>query len=247
MISKNKLKFLKSLQIKKNRKEAGLFVVEGEKSVAELLQSDYTIDSLFITEAFLKAYSKPIEKRNLPYIITTEDELGKAGSFATNDAAIAIAGVKENIPLHLQKNEFGIILDNIKDPGNLGTIIRIADWYGITKIICSEETAEVYNPKVIASSMGSFTRIQVYYCDLGKYIHELKDVPVYGATLTGENIHLCSFKAPAFIMVGNESNGIRPEYKKILHSEISISRFGHAESLNAATATAVICDRLRNP
>jgi RNA methyltransferase, TrmH family len=246
MISKNKLKFLKSLQIKKNRKEAGLFLVEGEKSVAELLNSDYEVDSLFITEAFLKAYSASIEKRKLPYIITDESELGKAGSYATNDAAIAIAKVKENVPLFLQKDEFGIMLDNIKDPGNLGTIIRIADWYGITKIICSEETAEIYNPKVIASSMGSFTRTQLYYCELSEYINETKDIPVFGATLEGENIHTCNFKAPAFIMMGNESNGIRQEYKKVLKREISIPRFGHAESLNAAIATAVICDRLRN-
>jgi RNA methyltransferase, TrmH family len=246
MISKNKLKFLKSLQIKKNRKEAGLFVVEGEKSVAELLNSDYIIDSLFITEDFLNAHSGSIEKRKLSYLITTETELGKAGSFATNDAAIAIAKVKENTPLHLQKDEFGIMLDNIKDPGNLGTIIRIADWYGIAKIICSEETAELYNPKVIASSMGSFSRINLYYCDLEKYIRKTGDIPVYGATLAGENIHQCGFKAPAFIMMGNESNGIRQEYKKILSKEISIKRFGNAESLNAAIATAVICDRLRN-
>jgi RNA methyltransferase, TrmH family len=246
MISKNKLKFLKSLQIKKIRKEAGLFVVEGEKSVAELLHSDYVIDSLFITETFFKTYSELLGEKKIAYILSTEDELGKAGSFATNNAAVAVAGVKENIPLYLQKNEFGLILDNIKDPGNLGTIIRIADWYGIYKIICSEESAELYNPKVIASSMGSFTRIQLYYCDLHKYMNEIKEIPVYGATITGENIHQCNFKSPAFIIMGNESVGIRPEFKKNLNKEISIPRFGHAESLNVAIATAVICDRLRN-
>jgi TrmH family RNA methyltransferase len=246
MISKNKLKFLKSLQIKKNRKEQGLFLVEGEKSVLELLNSDYVIDSILITENFLRSYSGIIEKRKLPYDIVTEDELGKAGSFSTNNAAIAVASVKENTPQFLQKDEFGIMLDNIKDPGNLGSIIRIADWYGITKIICSEETAELYNPKVIASSMGSFTRVRIYYCDLSMYIQELKDIPVYGATLAGEDIHRGSFETPAFVMMGNESNGIRQEFKALLKKEISISRFGQAESLNAAIATAIICDRFRN-
>ena len=246
MISKNKLKFLKSLQIKKNRKETGLFLVEGEKSVLELFNSDYVIDSVFITENFLRSYSGIIEKKKLSYDIGKEDELSKAGSFSTNNAAIAVARIKENTSLYLQKDEFGIMLDNIKDPGNLGTIIRIADWYGISKIICSEETAEIYNPKVIASSMGSFTRIHTYYCDLNKYINELKGIPVYGATLAGEDIHQCRFKTPAFVMMGNESNGIRQEYKALLTKEISISRFGQAESLNAAIATAVICDRVRN-
>jgi RNA methyltransferase, TrmH family len=246
MISKNKLKFLKSLQIKKNRKEQGLFLVEGEKSVAELLQSDYVIDSLFISASFSKVYSQSIEERKLAFEICTETELSQAGSFATNDSAIAVASIKDNASLMLSKNEFGIMLDNIKDPGNLGTIIRIADWYGISKIICSDDTAEMYNPKVIASSMGSFTRVRLYYCNLRAYLSNLKDIPVFGAMLEGENIHHCKFASPAFIMMGNESKGISEEYKGLLTKEISIMRYGKAESLNAAIATAVICDRLRN-
>jgi TrmH family RNA methyltransferase len=221
--------------------------VEGEKSVAELLQSDYVIDSLFVSASFLKAYSQSIEERNSAFEICTEDELSQAGSFITNDSAIAVVRIKENASLLLDKDEFGIMLDNIKDPGNLGTIIRIADWYGITKIICSDDTAEMYNPKVIAASMGSFTRVQLYYCNLQRYLHDLKNIPVFGATLEGDNIHQCDFTAPAFVMMGNESKGISEEYKGLLRKEISIPRYGKAESLNAAIATAVICDRLRNP
>jgi len=246
MISKNKLKFLKSLQIKKNRKEEGLFLVEGEKSVAELLHSDFQIHAIYISESFFQTNSELIKKGHFEYELCTDDELSKAGTFATNNAAIAIAGIKANTQLMLDKNEFGIMLDQIKDPGNLGTIIRIADWYGISKVVCSDDTAEMYNPKVIASSMGSFTRVQLYYCNLKKYLGSLKEVPVYGATLSGENIHHCKFQTPSFVMMGNESNGISEELKRMLSKEISIQGFGKAESLNAAIATAVICDRLRN-
>jgi TrmH family RNA methyltransferase len=246
MISKNKLKFIKSLQIKKFRRIHSQFIVEGAKGVVELLNSDYHTDHLFVTQKFADYYSDLLKKKNYPVEIVGEEELSKAGTFANNDAAMAIVNMKDNAFQELKGEEFVLVLDEVKDPGNLGTIIRIADWYGISKIICSEDCADMYNPKVISASMGSFTRVAVYYCDLIPYLKEKKNIPVYGATLEGKNIHHEKFQGKGYIVLGNESEGIRDEVKPYLSAELSIPKFGHAESLNVAIAAAVICDRMRN-
>jgi TrmH family RNA methyltransferase len=246
MISKNKLKFIKSLQIKKFRHLHAQFIVEGAKGVVELLNSDYHTDHLFVTQKFADYYSDILKKKKSNVEIVSEEELGKAGTFANNDAALAIVNMMENNYLEVKGEEFALVLDEVKDPGNLGTIIRIADWYGINKIICSEGCADMYNPKVISASMGSFTRIAVYYCNLVAYFQDIKNIPVYGATLQGKNIHKEKFSASGYIILGNESEGIREEVKPFLKTEISIPKFGQAESLNVGIAAAVICDRIRN-
>jgi TrmH family RNA methyltransferase len=136
------------------------------------------------------------------------------------------------------------VLDDIRDPGNLGTIMRVADWYGINKIVASEETADVYNSKVIQSSMGSFTRVNIFYTDLGRYLSE-STTPVFGAFLDGENVHEINFGKGGLIIIGNEAKGISEAVEKFVTKRITIPRFGQAESLNAAIATAVICDNVR--
>jgi RNA methyltransferase, TrmH family len=246
MISKNKLKFIKSLQIKKFRRIHAQFIVEGAKGVVELLNSDYHTDHLFVTQKFAGYYSDILKKKKCEVEIVSEEELSKAGTFANNDAALAIVKMMENTYLEVKGEEYALVLDEVRDPGNLGTIIRIADWYGISKIICSESCADMYNPKVIAASMGSFTRVAVYYCDLVIYLQNIKNIPVYGATLEGKNIHKEKFSGNGYIVLGNESEGIRDPVKQFLKTEISIPKFGKAESLNVAIAAAVICDRLRN-
>ena len=246
MISKNKLKFIKSLQIKKFRHLHLQFIVEGAKGVVELLNSDYHTDSLFVTQKFADYYSNILKNKTNDIEIVTQEELSKAGTFANNDAALAIVKMKDNKYLEIKGDEYALVLDQVKDPGNLGTIIRIADWYGINKIICSEECADMYNPKVISASMGSFTRVALYYCDLVVYFQGIKNIPIYGATLEGNSIHKEKFNSRGYIVLGNESEGIRDQVKKGLSLEISIPKFGHAESLNVAIAAAVICDRLRN-
>jgi TrmH family RNA methyltransferase len=136
------------------------------------------------------------------------------------------------------------VLDDIRDPGNLGTILRIADWYGIRKLICSSSTADVYNPKVISASKGSFTRVEWYYCELNAYLKE-RSVPVYGAFLDGANVHTHGFEKSGYIVLGNEANGISFEVEQLVSQRITIPRFGGAESLNVGIATAIICDNLR--
>jgi TrmH family RNA methyltransferase len=159
MLSKNQIKYINSLQQKKFRQEYQSFVVEGAKSVVELLSSDFELESLYVTEDFYKETKPLLDKQPLRAEIVGQAELEKAGTFSSNNAALAVAKMKSNQELLLNDTEYALVLDEIRDPGNLGTIIRIADWYGIQKIICSEGTVDLYNPKVISSTMGSFTRV----------------------------------------------------------------------------------------
>lgn len=244
MISKNKVKYLKSLQLKKIRKEHGEFLVEGAKSVLELLKSDYQVQDLFLTENFLKCYEEELAESKVSYEVCRQEELETAGSLMTNDSAIAVAKIKENLKFEIEKDEFALALDDVKDPGNMGTLLRIADWFGIRKVICSEECTDFYAPKVISATMGSFTRAKVYYCSLNEYLSTCTS-PVFGATLDGENVHKVDFGKSGIILLGNESNGINKGNHQLITKFIRIPGFGGAESLNVAVAGAIICDNLR--
>lgn len=243
MISKAKIKFIKSLQIKKYRKQEQCFIVEGAKSVRELFDSGFTIDTLIAVPGFLKATeSKRPAIREI--IEATVDELNGLGEFQTNDAALAVVSMKPNKPLICTKNEFGLVLDDLRDPGNLGTIIRTADWFGIHKIIASPGTADFYNPKVISASMGSFTRTEIFYTELPQYLAGYEQT-IFGTFLQGVDIHKVEFGQGGLIVIGNESRGISPEVAHYVSSQVTIPRFGQAESLNAAIATAIVLDNLR--
>jgi TrmH family RNA methyltransferase len=244
MFSKNKAKFIKSLQIKKFRTEYKQFLVEGAKSVLELINSDYVINELLVTENFKEEHALTISKRSIKPTIITENELSNISSFSSNNSALAVVSMKENKSLSIKNNEWGIILDDIKDPGNMGTIVRIADWYGIHKIICSETSADFYNPKVISSSMGSFTRVEIFYCNLENFLPSLK-LPVYAADLEGKDVHDYSFSSGGYLLMGNESEGLSDTVKKYITEKIHIPKYGHAESLNVAIATAIICDNIK--
>jgi TrmH family RNA methyltransferase len=243
MISKAQIKFIKSLQIKKYRKQEQCFVVEGRKSVEELLRSDFDIHMLVATSTYLKSLPPPIK----PIALTIEvsnNELESLGQFQTNEEVLAIAKMRaESVPKKAEKG-FTLVLDDIRDPGNLGTIIRTADWYGIKTIIASQETADFYNPKVITASMGSFTRVRMYYAELAPFLSSTS-FPIYGALLDGKDVHKTSFGKDGLIVIGNESNGISPEIEIMITERITIPRYGHAESLNAGVATAIILDNLR--
>ncbi len=243
MITKNQIKYINSLQQKKFRLEHQSFVVEGAKSVVELLKSDFEIELLFLTQSFFVDNEILLQNLSIPPEIVEAKDLEKVGSFTSNNAALAVVKTKENVELLVADKEFALVLDDIRDPGNLGTIIRIADWYGITKIICSNSTVDVYNPKVINSTMGSFTRISLYYTDLGDFIKN-QSVNIYGTLLEGENIHQTNFSKSGYIVIGNEANGISEEITKLITHKITIPRLGGAESLNAGIATAVVLDNV---
>ena len=244
MLSKNTVKFIKSLHQKKYRLESGKFFVEGEKSVVEVLQSSFTVDLLLVTQEFATKHATLLSGKAFEVLFVTPNQLEQLGQYQSNDAALAVVQMKANQAFLPEKGELILALDEVRDPGNLGTIIRIADWYGIKKLIFSSHTAEFYNPKVIQSSMGSFTRVQFYYADLAQAFQEWK-LPVYGAFLEGESIHELTNPTPGVLLLGNESQGISKEVEKWVSSKITIPSFGKAESLNVAIATAIFCDNFK--
>jgi len=239
--TKNQAKLIKSLQDKKNRVELGLFLVEGEKSVVEVLNSTFEIDFILTTTEFFDKYGEKIREKAKSYEIVNQFDLEKVGTFETNDSALAVVKQKENTEPKINKDEIVLALDEIKDPGNLGTIIRIADWYGIKNIIASKETVDFYNPKVITATKGSFTRVNIYYTDLKDFLSKTK-LPILGAFLNGRNIHETKFPTSGILLMGNESNGISKEIEKFVTEKITIPAYGKAESLNVAIATAIILD-----
>jgi TrmH family RNA methyltransferase len=241
MLSKAKVKLIKSLQLKKYRKQEQSFLIEGRKGVEELLKSDFKVTTVCATRAFIDAHDLG---KKTEVIEASPSELESIGSVETNDSVLAIAQMKDNVRPSIRSNEYALVLDDIRDPGNLGTIIRTADWYNIRYVIASEETADLYNPKVIRSTMGSFCRVDVYYTSLTDFLRSM-DMTVYGAFLGGSNIHQLKFAQGGLIVVGNESNGVSPEVEKLITQKITIPRFGAAESLNVGIATGIILDNLR--
>ncbi|MEI6896117.1 MAG: RNA methyltransferase [Psychromonas sp.] len=246
MISKNQLKLINALELKKQRKKNGLFLVQGEKNVAELFNSSFVIKQLFATASYINNHGALLNQHHLISLTVeaSEDELKKAGTLLSNNSVLAIVECKQSVLPEIAENELILLLDKVGDPGNLGTILRVADWYGIQNVICSPDCADFYNPKVIAATMGSFARINVTHTDLSVYL-SVQNKPVYGAFLAGENIHQANLAHSAFIVMGSESHGISAEVEKFISDKITIPNFGQAESLNVAMATGIILDNFK--
>lgn len=244
MISNKWTKLIKSLHLKKHRKAEQLFFVEGEKAVLELLQSDWPVVALFATENFLSAHGTHCQRADLLESCSSS-ELERVGTFSSNDAALAVVRIPQRSFSPPAPQEWVLVLDSINDPGNLGTIIRIADWYGIRQILCSEDTTDAFNPKVIAAAKGSFLRVQLHYQPLVPLLEHAAR-PVYGAYLGGESVHQLRLpQSGGFIVLGNEANGISAAVGQHISRKVTIPAFGQAESLNVGIACAIICDNLR--
>lgn len=241
MISKSQAKFIKSLQLKKYRLQEQCFVVDGEKGVEEVINSDFEILQLVVTQSYFDRAKREVDRYNAELLIATESQLMQIGSFQTNRSALAVVRQKPNQLPQLDSDDFILVLDDIRDPGNLGSIIRTADWFGMRKIMASEQTADFYNPKVINATMGSFTRVQFGY---GKLEEELKKVEasIYGTFMEGADVHSTRFEKSGFIVVGNEANGISPPIQKLITNRITIPGAAGAESLNVAIATGIVLD-----
>lgn len=243
MISKQTAKFLKSLQIKKFRKEHGCFIVEGEKSVNELLGSPWVVREIYATTQFIEKHVEKWSKSNL--IEVTEKELTAVSSFKSNNSALAVVEILEHSFYMPPVNKISIALESVNDPGNLGTIVRIADWYGIEQIYCSSDTVDMFSPKVISSTKGSFTRVKVFYTNLEEIIKG-SDIPVIGAFLNGESIHQYKYDGEGVVLLmGSESQGISHQLEKLVKTKVTIPAYGVAESLNVSIATAILCDNLK--
>ncbi|WP_337879453.1 RNA methyltransferase [Rheinheimera sp.] len=244
MISQKWAKLLRSLQQKKYRKIEQLFVVEGEKAVLEVLQSEWPVKALFATEDFLQRHPLLAEKA-AQVQQASPAELAQAGSFQTNDAALAAVEIPADTGFTEVEGDWVLVLDQINDPGNLGAIIRIADWYNIKTILCSSDTVDLYNPKVIAAAKGSFLRVQLHYGDLHSWLSQTEQ-PVYGAYLEGDNIHQISLpQQGGYLVMGNEASGISADIVHLINRKVTIPAFGQTESLNVAMATAVLVDNLK--
>ncbi|HAW92031.1 MULTISPECIES: TrmH family RNA methyltransferase [unclassified Arsukibacterium] len=243
MISNKWAKLIKSLHQKKYRKAEQLFFVEGEKAVLEVLASGWTVPALFATDVFIQQHAQAVKAAALLQPCNS-DELVKVGTFISNDAALAVVEIPQWPEFSAGTASWTLVLDNINDPGNLGTIIRIADWYGIKHIISSPDTADCFNPKVVAAAKGSFLRVQLHYQPLAETLART-NMPVYGAYLGGENVHQLKLnQAGGYIVLGNEANGISNQVSQYISRKITIPAFGGAESLNVGIAAAVICDNL---
>lgn len=243
MITNLQSKYIKSLQNKKGRHEERAFLVEGRKNVLELLESNYETILVVGTAAFFAGHDLPWHK--WPCAEAPEQKIAALGTLVTNEHALAVARMQPNTSLEVEAGDVVLALDDVRDPGNLGTILRIADWYGISKIAASATCAEFYNPKVISASMGSFTRVKAFYTDLSYFIAAQKTGHTYGAFPEGRDVHGVVFEKPCIIVLGNESRGINHQLAGMLQHRISIPRYGRAESLNVAVAAAVVCDNLR--
>ncbi|WP_022942347.1 TrmH family RNA methyltransferase [Psychromonas hadalis] len=246
MISKNQLKLIKALESKKQRQKKGLFLVQGEKNVAELFNSNFVIKQLFATPTYINSNARLLTEHGLVTLTieASEEELKKAGTLLSNNSVLAIVECKTFTLPEISENELILILDQVGDPGNLGTILRVADWYGIKNVVCSPDCADFYNPKVIAATMGSFTRVNVSHVDLKTYL-SVQIKPIYGAFLEGKNIHQATLSDTAFIVMGSESHGISAPIEAFISDKITIPRFGQAESLNVAMATGIILDNFK--
>jgi TrmH family RNA methyltransferase len=243
MLSKSQISLLKSLQHKKERKENGLFLVEGYKSVVEFINSPYQIEAIYHTASFDPKMLKLSQKINLYNISVTDIE--KISSLKTPQEVIALVKIPVHTTLNNQKlkQKFSLVLDGIQDPGNMGTIIRTADWFGIDNIICSDDTVDVYNPKVVQASMGSLSRVNIHYVNITEVLPQI-GLPVFGAMLDGESIYKAQFGAEGLIVMGNEGNGLRPGVERLISKAVTIPRAGKAESLNVGIATALFCSEI---
>lgn len=243
MLSKSLIRLITSLQHKKFRRQHGLFCVEGIKSILEFVDSAYVVDTILATPSAAAKLNKIPE--NIKLVSVNEEELKKV-SFLTNpQGALALVKIpsSNDITITDLRGKHSLVLDDVQDPGNLGTIVRTAEWFGFQQVIASLDTVDVYNPKVVQATMGSLARMQVIYADIETLIQD-QAIPSYGALLEGESIYETDFQLEGLIILGNEGNGIRPTLLPHITQAVTIPSFGKAESLNVAVAATVFCSEI---
>lgn len=241
MLSKNEQKFIKSLKVKKYRTREKRFFVEGTKNVQELINSDFEVELIIGSEAF---FETEVSSGNHRIEVVKTDLLTQLGTFKNNQDGMAVAKMMEFDEADLLFDDHLFVLDGVNDPGNLGTIIRTLDWFGFHQLICSPDCAEFYHPKVVNSTMGSFTRLKVYTMDLERF-YAMNKLPVYAADMQGTSLSELKVDSPVVMVMGSESHGIREISQKQANQIVSIPSFGKAESLNVGVATGIIAGHLR--
>lgn len=245
-LSKNRIKYIRSLELKKNRKEEKVFLAEGPKLVGDLL-GHFHCRFLVATAGWLSAHPH-LQVEDVTEV--TEEELSRASLLKTPQQVLAVFEQPDRVlDTSVISCSLCIALDDVQDPGNLGTIIRLADWFGIEHIFCSPNTVDVYNPKTIQATMGGIARVKLHYTSLPALIRSLKDIPVYGTFLNGKNMYEQPLSAYGLIVMGNEGNGIGKEVEELINRKLYIPNYPAeretSESLNVAIATAVVCAEFR--
>ena len=244
MVTKNQKKLIRSLKQKKNRKTYNYFVAEGVKVINEFIDASLQLKHLFVLQEHLELFKKA---DNSVIEVISNNDLSQLSFLTTPQKAIAVFKIPNSLPLQNINSGIQLVLDGISDPGNLGTIIRLCDWYGIKNLICSENTVDCFNPKVVQATMGSLTRVNINYVNLTPYLKETK-LPILGTFMEGENVYKTTLPNKGILVMGNEANGISSEIELLVSKKISIPRFGDlqkTESLNVATATAILLSEFK--
>ena len=241
MISKNQIKLIKQLEQKKFRRREGLFVAEGPKVVGDLMKR-WKPAAVYATANYIPTLPAEVQ-------LITEDELRRISFLQHPQQVVALFPLPDTTPVSLDASKLILALDGVQDPGNLGTIIRLADWFGISDIVCSTETADAWNPKVVQATMGSIARVNITYTDLPDLLEQLpQDYPIYGTLLDGDNMYQQSLTQGGIIVMGNEGNGLTEKVRRRLNRRLFIPSYRSddtAESLNVAIATAIVCAEFR--
>jgi len=257
MLSQNQIKHISSLKSKKFREEHRHFITEGHKLVVDLIDSPYQIIGIYAFSSWIIENLSLVQKKNIPLFETLPREMERISALSTPSQVLAVVEIPTPTPFPYpdwqgsSRDKLYLALDDIKDPGNLGSIIRIADWFGIEEIFCSETCVDLYNPKVVQATMGSIARVRVHYAVLEKILGEVTGkIPVYGTFLDGENLYEQDLSGGGIILIGNESRGISSALVQSVSRRLFIpsfgkSEYGKAESLNASVATAIICAEFR--
>jgi TrmH family RNA methyltransferase len=248
MLSHNQIKQINSLKIKKFRLLTSTFIIEGEKGINELLESSISPVKIYALSEWAIKNKTLLKEKNIEVQEITETELKKISDLTTPNQVLAIANIPQAGNIPILNDSLVLALDGIRDPGNMGTMIRTADWFGIRSIVCSLDCVDIYNPKVIQSTMGSYSRVEVFYTDLPDYFSKLpKNTPIFGALLTGPDITVKTFSQTGIILIGSESHGISQSLLPFVNEPLHIPRFSspktgnQAESLNASIANGIIC------
>lgn len=242
MLTRAEILRLRSLRIKRNRNELGLFVVEGEKVVDELIAADFPFVEIYATADWRSPSATAARVQPI-----SDQEMARISHFPTPSTVLAVGRIRrEPLPRGALDQGLTLALDGVQDAGNVGTLLRIADWFAIHRVVCSPDCADIFNQKVINASMGSFSRVPVHYADLPTALAST-NVPVLGCDLRGDDVHTLEPLSHAIIVIGSEGQGLSPAVKACITRHVTIARHGRAESLNAAIAAAIVCDNLRRP
>ncbi len=236
---------------KKFRREYRQFIVEGEKLCDEFINSNFNVRQIYLLDSKRVKYEDLLSKisKIIEIVDVRTDDLERMSTMSTAPDVLILVEMPEELSISEAKinysSDLTLVLDGLKDPGNMGTIIRIADWYGIKNIVCSADSVELYNPKVVQSTMGSILRLHIFYTDIENYLADLKEVSIYGALLQGQNIYALEGKMNGILLMGSESHGISEPLMKYITQPITIPSWGGAESLNVAVATGILCSEAR--